>query len=216
MNKPKKRSANKTRASNRTKKSAPITPEIVGLEIVGKTKAWQAWQKRLGKKAPLWAEAALHHAKFPQENTFLTLHLIGDRRMRTLNARFRRQDKPTNVLSFPLLKDPLRKERPKANQSKDQTIGQTIEKPPLWLGDVLLAAPYCLKEAKKINKITEAHLAHLTIHGILHLIGYDHDTDENARTMERIEKKALASLKATREKLARKPQRHTHKRRASV
>jgi probable rRNA maturation factor len=101
--------------------------------------------------------------------------LTDDGTVRDLNARFRDKDRPTNVLSFP---------------AADMTIpGQA---PPL--GDLVLAFGVCASEAEAQGKTLADHLSHLTVHGVLHLLGRDHEADDEAETMEGEERSILASL----------------------
>jgi probable rRNA maturation factor len=101
----------------------------------------------------------------------LTLLLTDDATVRDLNARFRQQDKPTNVLSFPALPNPDR-----------------------FLGDVALAYGVCAREANEQGKPLAHHLQHLVAHGVLHLLGYDHMSDVEAAEMEGLERVVLAGL----------------------
>lgn len=101
----------------------------------------------------------------------LTIALSGDRAVRTLNRDFRGKDKPTNVLSFPA----------------DE---------PDYLGDVILAHGVVEQEAQEQKKSFTDHTTHLVVHGVLHLLGYDHETgEEDAKKMEALEKRILKSLK---------------------
>lgn len=103
--------------------------------------------------------------------------LSSDRQVRRLNRDYRGQDKPTNVLSFAALDGgmPPRRE--------------------IWpLGDVILALGVCRKEARAQGKELDHHLVHLVIHGVLHLLGYDHDLDDEADRMEGLEIAALKRL----------------------
>ncbi len=100
--------------------------------------------------------------------------LLSDRGVRRLNHDFRGKDKPTNVLSFP--------------------AGNVAEGRRLALGDIALALGVVKREAKEQRKAAADHLAHLMVHGVLHLLGYDHETDEDAARMEKLERKALAGL----------------------
>lgn len=106
----------------------------------------------------------------------LSLVFTDDAAIRSLNAEWRDKDKPTNVLSFPAFPvepgDPL---------------------PPM-LGDIVLAYETVAREAAEEDKPFENHLTHLIIHGLLHLLGYDHETDEEAEEMEALERQALARL----------------------
>lgn len=97
--------------------------------------------------------------------------LTDDRAVRDLNARFRGKDQPTNVLSFPA---------PEGSGAH--------------LGDVCLAYETCEREATEQSKTLAAHLQHLTAHGVLHLLGYDHDVDADAEIMEALERRILAAL----------------------
>jgi probable rRNA maturation factor len=106
----------------------------------------------------------------------LSIVFSDDAHIRTLNAGWRGKDKPTNVLSFPAFPFPK---------------GGPL--PPM-LGDVVLAAETVAKEAGLEDKPLENHITHLVIHGLLHLLGYDHETDAEAEEMEAIERSALARL----------------------
>jgi probable rRNA maturation factor len=99
-----------------------------------------------------------------------------DAHIRALNAGWRGKDKPTNVLSFPAF--PLARNSPL---------------PPM-LGDIVLAAETVAREAALEDKPVESHITHLVIHGLLHLLGHDHETDAEADEMEAIERAALARL----------------------
>ena len=103
--------------------------------------------------------------------------LTDDKRMRALNRAYRAKDKPTNVLSFAALD---------ANRPK---IGM-----PWLLGDVVLASGVIAREAKAQRKSFTHHLTHLAVHGVLHLLGYDHEQDRDAETMEALEIAALAKM----------------------
>ena len=96
--------------------------------------------------------------------------------IKELNAQWRAKDKPTNVLSFPAF--PLKP-------------GMALM--PL-LGDIVLAFETVQSEAKQEHKPFDNHVSHLVVHGLLHLLGYDHETDIEAEEMEAIERKILARL----------------------
>ncbi|WEX09255.1 rRNA maturation RNase YbeY [Chelativorans sp. AA-79] len=106
----------------------------------------------------------------------LTILFTDDAEMRALNARFRGKDKPTNVLSFP-------------------AIGGTAPPgTPRHLGDIALGYEKVTGEARAEGKLLEHHLAHLVVHGYLHLLGYDHEMPEEAEEMEQLEREILESL----------------------
>jgi probable rRNA maturation factor len=97
--------------------------------------------------------------------------LTSDEAVAKLNQRFRGKAGPTNVLSFPASANPEN-----------------------HLGDVALAHGVCAREAAEQGKSLEQHLAHLVVHGVLHLLGYDHETDREAEAMEALERSILESL----------------------
>lgn len=101
----------------------------------------------------------------------VTILLTDDESVRDLNARFRDKDKPTNVLSFP-----------------------APQNPEGHLGDIALAFGVCTREALEQGKPLANHLQHLVAHGVLHLVGYDHETDAEAEQMEGLERVILAGL----------------------
>ena len=98
----------------------------------------------------------------------------GDKKITELNNRFRKRNLPTNVLSFP------------SYIERDKKI---------FLGDIIFSAETIFKEAKRDKKSCNNHLIHLFIHGFLHLLGYDHQTEDNAKIMEGLEIKILKTLK---------------------
>ncbi|WP_443748964.1 rRNA maturation RNase YbeY [Asticcacaulis solisilvae] len=102
--------------------------------------------------------------------------LCNDAEMRELNREYRKKDKATNVLSFPA---------PKAMRVKG-----VLE----HLGDVALGLETCVREAQEQGKTLKNHVMHLSVHGTLHLLGYDHMTDEEAEEMESLERDILAGL----------------------
>ncbi|RJF75995.1 rRNA maturation RNase YbeY [Rhodopseudomonas palustris] len=108
----------------------------------------------------------------------LAVMLTDDDGIQTLNASYRGFDKPTNVLSFPA---------PEADYQDDDGA-------PRLLGDIAIAYQTVRREADQDGKPFEHHLSHLAVHGFLHLIGYDHETDAEAETMEGAERSILAGL----------------------
>ena len=104
------------------------------------------------------------------ENAEVTLRLVDRAEGRALNRAYRRRDYATNVLTFTY-----------------------PEQQPL-AGDIVLCLPVIEEEARRQGKTLEAHLAHLTVHGVLHLQGFDHETEEDAELMEGIETEIVAKL----------------------
>ncbi|MBI5262899.1 MAG: rRNA maturation RNase YbeY [Bradyrhizobium sp.] len=109
----------------------------------------------------------------------LAVMLTDDAGIRTLNANWRGVDKPTNVLSFPAL--------PPTGPRGDDEV-------PRMLGDIAIAYETTRREADEEQKPFDDHLSHLAVHGFLHLIGHDHEDDEDAEEMESLEQQILAQL----------------------
>ena len=132
------------------------------------------------------ARAAIAESRFPAliemgRPVELSVRLTGDDAVRALNARWRGQDKPTNVLSFPLAEAAQLEAAPGPG-------------PELMLGDIVLAGGVCAREAEEKSLPLTHHAAHLMVHGTLHLLGYDHVDDGAAQDMEAREVRALARL----------------------
>ncbi|MCP9627794.1 rRNA maturation RNase YbeY [Rhodopseudomonas palustris] len=108
----------------------------------------------------------------------LAVMLTDDDGIRALNASYRGFDKPTNVLSFPA---------PEADYQDEDGA-------PRLLGDIAIAYQTVRREADDEGKPFDHHLSHLAVHGFLHLVGYDHETDAEAETMESAERRILAGL----------------------
>jgi len=117
-----------------------------------------------------WLRQALQDAG----QTLLTIRVVDREESASLNERYRSKQGPTNVLSFPA------------------ELPAEIDLP--LLGDIVICAPVVELEALQQAKDTEAHWAHLVIHGVLHLLGYDHQTENQAQLMESREISMLVSL----------------------
>lgn len=132
----------------------------------------EAWTAAL-PKAEMFARGAGLAALDAEEagHEGVTILLTDDDSVRELNAQFRQKDTPTNVLSFPAPRNPER-----------------------HIGDIALAYGVCAREAAEQGKPLEHHLMHLVVHGVLHLLGYDHMGDDEAEAMEGLERSVLAGL----------------------
>jgi len=138
-------------------------------------------------KAEPDAEAVVHRAiataaEFVTADvgeTELAVMLTDDAGIRALNRNWRGIDKPTNVLSF---------------QALQPSGPRDPEDPPRMLGDIAIACETTRREADEEQKPFGHHLSHLAVHGFLHLIGYDHEKDEDAETMEELEREILSQL----------------------
>jgi len=135
----------------------------------------EAWSAALGDLEAICvraAEAALSSLPSSLEGECnVTILLADDETLADLNARFRNKAGPTNVLSFPA--------HPSARPH---------------LGDLALAFGVCSREADEQGKALADHLSHLVVHGVLHLVGYDHETEAEAEAMEGLERTVLAGL----------------------
>ena len=120
-----------------------------------------------------WVDAALAGAK-RRKPAELAIRIVGTREGRRLNRDYRGKDYATNVLSFPVELPP----------------GVSL---PL-LGDIAICAPVVVREAAEQGKLPAHHWAHLTVHGVLHLLGYDHIAEADAVKMEALETRILAGL----------------------
>ena len=104
----------------------------------------------------------------------LAIRIVGAKEGRALNRHYRGKDYATNVLSFPA------------------ELPEGVKMP--LLGDLVICAPVVAREAKEQGKPLAAHYAHLTVHGALHLLGWDHEDDKEAEAMEQLEREILAEL----------------------
>ncbi len=121
----------------------------------------------------LWTKIGLAQLDYSAEVCF---RIVDKNEIQTLNHLYRTKNTPTNVLSFP-------SERPKDIPQKS-----------FYLGDIILCAEIIQEEALEQNKAIEAHWAHMAIHGLLHLLGYDHIQDKDAHVMETLEIQLLEQL----------------------
>lgn len=123
------------------------------------------------KQFKKWAGQVLSGHKKKLE---IVIRFVGIKEITKLNKKYRKKNKPTNIISFPF--------EPPAKIKTN------------LLGDLVICAPLIKKEAKMQHKTITAHLAHLVIHGVLHLLGYDHKTEKEAKMMESLEIKHLKKL----------------------
>lgn len=148
----------------------------VEIDLLVEAEGWQP-PDELEATARKAVDAALAElgarAGMPSE---LSLVFSNDAGIKDLNAGWRGKDKPTNVLSFPAFA---------------VTPGDPL--PPM-LGDIVLAIETISRESSLEEKPFDHHLIHLIVHGFLHLLGYDHETDEEAEAMEAMERRVLARL----------------------
>lgn len=115
-----------------------------------------------------WVEGALEGRR---ESAELTIRIVGETESHELNLQYRGKDKPTNVLSFPF-------DAPEMVESD-------------LLGDLVICAPVVSREAAAQGKSLEAHWAHMVVHGALHLLGFDHQNEQEAEEMEGLEREII-------------------------
>ena len=140
-------------------------------DIVIESPLWDAEPQAVDTINAAIAEAA----RAAESEGEIAIALVDDRAMRGLNLQWRGQDKPTNVLSFPA-----------APGVADGAVAH--------LGDIVIAYEITAQEAHAENRPFAHHLAHLAVHGYLHLLGYDHETEQDAEVMEGLESAILGRL----------------------
>lgn len=157
-----------------------LTPESIGeLDVDFDV---QIPQDHLGEHFPnastfeFWAKSAF--ACEASSNAELTIRIVDEQTMCELNLAYRDKDKPTNVLSFP--------------SEIPEIVRQDLQLNPL--GDIVICHSVIVKEAAEQEKCLSSHYAHMTVHGVLHLCGYDHETEHEASQMESLETKILHQL----------------------
>jgi probable rRNA maturation factor len=123
-----------------------------------------------------WVERTVSAVE-PASDVEISVRIVDEREMRDLNRNYRNKDQPTNVLAFP---------------SGDTDFTPPGERP--LLGDVVVCAGVVAREAQEQGKQAEHHWSHMLVHGTLHLLGYDHVSDEDAEAMEALERAILAGF----------------------
>jgi probable rRNA maturation factor len=154
------------------------------------------WRKQPGAAATIKKAIAAAAKAASTGRAELAIVLSDDSAIRALNRNWRGKDEATNVLSFPALRNGPR-------------LGS-------YIGDIVIAYQTAAREAAAENKPFRDHLAHLAVHGYLHLIGYDHETDRAAERMERLERAILARIAVANPYALRATPRSTKSRRAHI
>ncbi|WP_411572537.1 rRNA maturation RNase YbeY [Tropicimonas sp. TH_r6] len=156
------------------------------VDIVIEAEAWEAHGvPELAERA---ARNTLAHLGLP-EDAEIALLATDDARIAVLNADFRAKEAATNVLSWPA--GDLSAEEPGGFPAHPVA---DFPGEPAFLGDIALAFETCAREAEAAQRPFEAHVTHLVVHGVLHLLGYDHICDKDALLMERLEVEILGEL----------------------
>jgi probable rRNA maturation factor len=155
----------------------PSWPPRLVVDVVVDADGWDAVGCVGAMIAPLLDHVSVHPVLSAHLSAQACLALVDDAAMRQLNATYRAQDKPTNVLSFPAGFPGL----PESGELRQ-------------LGDIALALDTVQREARDLGLDLPDHIRHLVLHGLLHLMGYDHETDADADVMEALEIEILALL----------------------
>jgi probable rRNA maturation factor len=160
-----------------TAASPRVAPSGVTVDVLAESPLWEAEPdaEAVVRRAILQAVAVVEPNGPSAEVAVL---LCDDATIAALNAQWRGRDEPTNVLSFPALpaSDPM------------------VSDGAVHLGDIAIANETVVREAREQGRTVSQHLAHLAVHGFLHLLGYDHQTDSEAEHMEGLERAILAAL----------------------
>ena len=163
----------------RNRNSGPMAPFILPItEVLVVAECWQT-EPDAEPVIQRAIAAAAQMTDAGDGEAELAVMLTDDAGIRTLNLNWRGIDKPTNVLSFPALP-------PTGAGGPDDA--------PRMLGDIAIAYETTRREADDEQKPFDHHLSHLAVHGFLHLMGYDHEKDDDAETMESLEQEILAQL----------------------
>ncbi len=163
---------------------------MINIDVVIKSKKWQDEKnienfidKTCQNLIPLTDLKKILTKDFELE---LSVLLVSDAQIKKINSQFRQKNKPTNVLSFPALDENLIR-----NIGIKKVVGSNTY---LLLGDIIIAQETVKKESLAQKKKFRDHLTHLILHSILHLIGYDHEDEKMANTMEALEVKILKRI----------------------
>jgi probable rRNA maturation factor len=157
------------------------------IDVLIESRKWSGLHlERLAGDAVL---AALDELGLEPQQFGVSILACDDARIATLNSQFRAKPQPTNVLSWPSEDRAAAAPGEMPHLPPPNPVG-----PPLELGDIALAHETCTREAAEAGKPFEDHIRHLIVHGLLHLLGFDHETDADAELMEGLETRVLARL----------------------
>lgn len=165
-------------------KTKPVTVHIDTVSPKWK-RAFYAMQSRITCAAAAAFEGAKKPAAFARRRFEISITLTDDAEVKALNRDFRRIDKPTNVLSFPQI------DLETFKKSSLDVFPKNMDIP---LGDVVLGYQTILRETREQKKTIENHTVHLVVHGVLHLLGYDHIRPKDAKIMEKLECDILRAI----------------------
>ena len=158
-------------ANPMTEASNPEDKHLIEVQWVIKVEPWMPNDEEIG----LWAVHVLKTLGMHTVPAEVCVRVVSEVEIQALNREYREMDKVTNVLAFP--------------QSIELDVGANL------LGDIVICAPVVEIEADLQGKEASAHFTHLIVHGMLHLLGYDHIEDDEAEEMEKIEVQILKGLR---------------------
>lgn len=160
------------------------------IDILIEDDGWDA--EALDRIAEAALSGVLSELGLASEGVVVSILACDDDRIAALNAEFRDKPTPTNVLSWP--SEDRAAEEPGALPDLSDLSDPDLDGPPAELGDIALALGVLTREAAEAGKPFEHHLTHLVVHGLLHLLGFDHISDPDAALMEGLETRILARL----------------------
>jgi probable rRNA maturation factor len=160
---------------------------MLNIKLNIEEKRWLEYDPKIEKNIFLFLEKIIPYTKIKslldqKINIEISFLLTNNKKIQELNKNYRQKNKATNILAFPLYDLDLKEER---------NLDELLFNNNLILGDLILSLEYLQNEAKEQEKNIDHHLKHLIIHGLLHLIGYDHITKIEQMEMEEIEIKIL-------------------------
>ncbi len=163
--------------------ASPPSATRLEIEVVGEEPGWTVIPLgEIERSVAQIAHALARTVDLPAAVATATLALSGDNKVRDLNHQWRGLDKPTNVLSFP------------SGETVEDALARGEADAGLFLGDIIIAEETLTREALDAGIPPTDHFLHLALHGMLHLLGYDHETDAEADAMEALETAILATL----------------------
>ncbi|MEX3016749.1 rRNA maturation RNase YbeY [Gymnodinialimonas hymeniacidonis] len=157
------------------------------IDILIEAEAWDTLDLEVLTEAAV--RATLGALDLDSDRCALSVLAADDKRIAALNADFRGKPVPTNVLSWPAVE-----RSPEEPGAMPKLPDSVLGSPPQELGDIALAFETCAREARESNKPLSDHITHLVVHGLMHCLGFDHETDEDAALMEQLETRILATL----------------------
>jgi probable rRNA maturation factor len=159
--------------------SPRLAPSSVMVDVLSESPLWEGEPGAEAMVREAISQAATA-TEFGEPAAEIAVLLCDDAAIATLNAQWRGREEATNVLSFP------------APPASDAPARNPLA--PVHLGDIAIAYETVIREAREQGRTVSQHLAHLAVHGFLHLLGYDHQIDDEAEHMEALEREILATL----------------------